>query len=45
VLYRIDYAWNLLTPLAAPFIGQNGKFTLSASIAVRNEPWNEGDAS
>ncbi len=45
VLYRIDYAWDLLTPLAAPLIGQNGKFTLSASIAVRNEPWNEGDAS
>ncbi len=42
VLYRIDYGWDLLTPLAAPLIGENGKFTLSASIAVRNEPWNEG---
>ena len=45
VLYRIDYDWDLMTPLAAPLIGQNGKFTLSASIAVRNEPWNEGEAT
>ena len=45
VLYRIDYGWDLLTPLAAPLIGQNGKFTLSASIAVRNEPWNQGGAT
>jgi len=44
VLYRIEYAWNLLTPLAAPLIGENGKFTLSASIAVRNEPYNNGGA-
>ncbi len=44
VLYRIEYAWNLLTPLAAPLIGEGGKFTLSASIAVRNEPWTEGGA-
>lgn len=45
VLYRIDYDWALMTPLAAPLIGQNGKFTLSASIAVRNEPWNHGNAT
>ncbi len=44
VLYRIDYAWDLLTPLAVPLIGENGKFTLSASIAVRNEPYNDGGA-
>jgi Flp pilus assembly protein TadG len=44
VLYRIEYAWNLLTPLAAPLIGEGGKFTLSASIAVRNEPYNNGGA-
>ena len=44
VLYRIEYAWELLTPLAVPLIGEGGKFTLSASIAVRNEPYNNGGA-
>lgn len=39
VVYRMSYDWNLLTPLAKPFIGHDGKFTLTASIAVRNEPW------
>ncbi len=45
VLYRIDYDWSLMTPFAGQFIGNNGKFTLGASIAVRNEPWNQGDAT
>lgn len=40
VLYRMTYDWPLLTPLAGPIIGTDGKFPLRASIAVRNEPWN-----
>ena len=39
VVYDIVIDWPLLTPLMAPFIGQNGVITLAASIAVRNEPW------
>ncbi len=45
VLYRINYDWALMTPFAGQVIGNNGKFTLGASIAVRNEPWNQGDAT
>jgi len=41
VVYRIDYDWPILTPLAAPLIGDDGTFPLRASIAVRNEPWEE----
>jgi Flp pilus assembly pilin Flp len=39
VLYRISYDWEILTPFATTFIGQDGKIRLSASVAVRNEPW------
>ncbi len=45
VLYRINYDWTLMTPLAGQVIGNDGKFTLNASIAVRNEPWNQGGAT
>ncbi len=39
VLYRIRYNWELLTPFTAGFIGKDGKIPISASVAVRNEPW------
>jgi hypothetical protein len=39
VVYRITYEWPVLTPLAGPLIGHDGTFTIKASIAVRNEPW------
>jgi hypothetical protein len=39
VVYRISYEWPLLTPLIAPLIGDDGKYLIKASIAVRNEPW------
>ncbi|MGF1641186.1 MAG: TadE/TadG family type IV pilus assembly protein [Rhodospirillales bacterium] len=39
VVYRISYQWPLLTPLIGPLIGQDGKYEIRASIAVRNEPW------
>lgn len=39
VVYRMSYDWPLLTPLAGTVIGQGGTFPLTASIAVRNEPW------
>jgi len=39
VVYRLSYDWPLLTPLAGSVIGSGGTFPLTASIAVRNEPW------
>ena len=45
VVYRIDYDWPIMTPLAAPVIGENGVFPLRASVAVRNEPWEPGTSS
>ncbi len=40
VLYRIRYDWPLLTPLLDHVVGQDGLFALSASVAVRNEPYD-----
>ena len=40
VVYQLDYQWQLLTPLLAPFMGHDGHVTLQASVAVRNEPYN-----
>lgn len=42
VVYRMEYDWPLLTPLLGHLIGQDGKFPIKASIAVRNEPWETG---
>ena len=39
VVYDITVDWPLLTPFMVPFIGHDGVIPLSASIAVRNEPW------
>jgi len=39
VAYDLVVDWPLLTPLLAPFIGQNGLIKLGASVAVRNEPY------
>lgn len=42
VLYKIKYDLGLMTPLLAPIMGgADGKVTLRASIAVRNEPYPE----
>jgi Flp pilus assembly protein TadG len=40
VVYRISYAWPIMTPFAATFIGNTGSVSLDASITVRNEPWD-----
>lgn len=40
VLYKITYDLGLMTPLLGPIMGgPDGKVTLRASIAVRNEPY------
>jgi Flp pilus assembly protein TadG len=44
VLYRLTYPWTYLTPLAS-LIGCSKTLTLTASIAVRNEPWGTTSSS
>jgi hypothetical protein len=39
VAYTVQYKWIPFTPLAANLVGGDGSLTLSASIAVRNEPF------
>lgn len=39
VLYEVSYDWELLTPYLAQLLGDAGVFHMSASIAVRNEPY------
>ncbi len=40
VMYRVNAEWALFTPFMASLLGQEGLFTISASVAVRNEPWD-----
>lgn len=39
VAYTVSYKWTLWTPLAAQLWPNNGTVTLTATIAVRNEPY------
>lgn len=40
VQYRIQYDWPMMTPLIGRIIGTDGKLSMRASVAVRNEPWD-----
>jgi Flp pilus assembly protein TadG len=44
VVYRMTYDWHLLTPFFSYVVG-GPTVPLSASIAVRNEPWDTGSPS
>jgi Flp pilus assembly pilin Flp len=39
VLYQITAEWSIFTALLADVLGDNGLFTITASMVVRNEPW------
>lgn len=39
VVYDITTQWNTFTPFMAAIFGNGGVFPITASIAVRNEPW------
>ncbi len=39
VAYIVDYKWTLWTPLASELWPNNGTVTLSATVAIRNEPY------
>lgn len=40
VVYTVSFDCPLLTPLLKGVIGTNGKVPLSATVTVRNEPWD-----
>jgi len=40
VVYTMTYDWTVLTPLVGSLFGDNGTIRMSASVAVRNEPWS-----
>ncbi|MEZ5667771.1 MAG: pilus assembly protein [Alphaproteobacteria bacterium] len=42
VLYRVTANWAIFTTYLADLLGDNGLFTVSASVVVRNEPWDIG---
>lgn len=42
VLYTVQEDWELLTSFLTSSLGMDGKITLSASVAVRNEPYSGG---
>ncbi len=44
VVYRITYDWPMLTRYVDKWLGSGSLITLSASYAVRNEPWDIGIA-
>lgn len=41
VFYRLDYEWEYMTPVFTAFAGLAGSLPLSATVAVRNEPYAE----
>ncbi|OUS11990.1 hypothetical protein A9Q97_06820 [Rhodospirillales bacterium 47_12_T64] len=42
VLYTVEHEKQLLTGYLAPIVGNSGKYTLRASVAIRNEPYGGG---
>ncbi|MGH6947813.1 MAG: TadE/TadG family type IV pilus assembly protein [Kiloniellales bacterium] len=42
VFYELEFQWDFLTPVFAVFGGPDGTVDMKATIAVRNEPYNEG---
>ncbi len=39
VMYELTYEWEFMTPVLSAFAGQDHSINMSASIAVRNEPY------
>lgn len=39
VIYTVTYDWELIIPMIGDMISENGKFPLSATVIVRNEPF------
>lgn len=41
VFYRLNYEWQYLTPIFAVFTGLGNSLPMTATIAVRNEPFSD----
>lgn len=41
VLYTVEVDWHALTPIFEPIFGLTGNIRMRASVAVRNEPFNQ----
>ncbi len=41
VFYRLNYEWEYLTPIFAVFTGLGDSLPMTATIAVRNEPYSD----
>lgn len=41
VFYRLDYEWEYMTPILSAFAGSSGSLDMTATVAVRNEPFSE----
>ncbi len=44
VLYRVSYPWRMLTPFGRKLFPNQGQFMLSATMVVRNEPYDYAGA-
>lgn len=40
VMYTIRYDYPLIMPMISDLLGEDGKLPLSATVVVRNEPWD-----
>lgn len=40
VVYTVTYPWHVMTPIVSHMIGENGIFTISSTMVVRNEPYD-----
>jgi hypothetical protein len=40
VVYKVTYPWRIITPLLSRFFSSNGQFDITASMVVRNEPYD-----
>ncbi|MDY0883289.1 TadE/TadG family type IV pilus assembly protein [Dongia soli] len=38
VQYKVDYDWDVLTPIMRQFLGKDGKMPMTATVVVQNEP-------
>lgn len=45
VVYTVKYTYASLTGILSPLFGKDGTITLTASTAIRNEPFGSGGAS
>lgn len=41
VFYRLNYEWQYLTPIFSVFTGLGNSLPMTATIAVRNEPYSD----